>query len=221
MNTTNQSKHRRHFAYTMVIACASLSLLTTQRSAFAQVGGIQGTGNPGGAPVPTIPVQPPSERGVGRALQGVLQGQDAGTAIRNGLGEAAQSAVETPGQTQLRDRQNSTNAPYGNQPPRNQIGQPVTGNIPAGTVWQQDAQGRPYYRNGAGQVVYGNQNGPTTQVQSGDQYSAAKPIVGGDSVSAELAQLRHDLATLKAEVQTMKATLTELMKTTRNLKSEN
>ncbi len=202
----------------MVIAIASLSWLGANRLVLAQVGGNGGATSAVAPPTQTPSVQSPTERGAGRALQGMLQGQDAGNAIRGGLGEAAQSAVETQGQTQLRDRQQNANT---TQPPRSQIGQPMTRNAPNGTLWQQDPQGRAYYRDNAGRAVYGAPSTPSTQTAPENQYSASKPAIENESVKTELTQLRRELTSLQEEVRTMKKALTELMKSRPEANSEN
>jgi len=112
--------------------------------------GLQGNLNQG-IPVQGGIVQDPTQRGFNRAVQGVLQGGTAGQAIREGLNEGVQSAVETPQQTWQRDQfQNGVQL---------QSGQQVQGST-TGQVWQRDSQGRMFYTNNQGQLVYSNQTQP-------------------------------------------------------------
>lgn len=87
--------------------------------------------------------QSATERGLNRALQGKLQGQSAEDAIRSGLGEAAQSSLESPQQTRQRDQATQL---------RNQQLQQGA----SGQTWYRDAQGRFYYQDSAGRNVYSN-----------------------------------------------------------------
>lgn len=97
--------------------------------------------------------QSATERGVNRAIQGALQGQTPSDAVRSGLGEAAQSASETPQQTFQRDQA---------QQFRNQQS---LQNVAPGQTWQQDSQGRFFYQDAYGRTVYRNsiQQGQTQQ----------------------------------------------------------
>lgn len=98
--------------------------------------------------------QSATERGVNRAIQGTIQGQSPRDAIRSGLGEAAQSAVETPRQTMLRDQ----NQAFQQGPFQQGPFQQGRGTFPpAGQNWQRDAQGRFYYQDDSGRTIYRDQ----------------------------------------------------------------
>ncbi|KAA5538772.1 PDZ domain-containing protein [Roseiconus nitratireducens] len=132
-----RSRIFRSIAIPVVLTISGGALAGTAQ---AQVGGLGETNDLGRA----------VERGVNETLRGTIGGQSPQNAIRGGINESLQSAVETPSQTQFRDQQR-----YYNQ----QYGAPTTGQ-----TWQQDTAGRLYYRDGSGQRVYASgQTGTTNQ----------------------------------------------------------
>ncbi|MBB3209181.1 C-terminal processing protease CtpA/Prc [Rhodopirellula rubra] len=155
------------------IAAASLSISAVPSHAqdigkaiADSITGGANTGSPTAQAVPPVgsaPAQSAVDRGVNRAMQGALQGQSPRDAIRTGLGEAAQSAVETPMQTQNRDQLQQFQ-----QLQNQQLQQGVPGSQPM----QLDSQGRAYYRDASGQPVYASQNGQVTAQQN--QYYGAQ-----------------------------------------------
>ncbi|MDZ4847685.1 MAG: PDZ domain-containing protein [Pirellulaceae bacterium] len=94
----------------------------------------------------TASPQSPVDRGINRAVQGVLRGQAPAEALRSGTKEAVQSNLETPQQRMLRDQATQTTS--------RQLGS----GAPNGQPWQFDSQGKAYYRDGNGQLIYANMN---------------------------------------------------------------
>lgn len=164
----NQTKMKRSFIATV----AAIGLTATSSLATAQTA--QDVGDVGSAAKQAVDqatqqaTGSATERGLNRAAQGLLQGQAPRDAVRSGLGEAAQSSLETPQQTY--NREMSTQV-LRNQQLRNQsFGQ----NVPAGQVIQRDAQGRLFYRDQSGNIVYGNSLAQSTlrADRFGAQYDA-------------------------------------------------
>ncbi len=142
--------------------------------------------------------QSASERGISRAVQGTLQGQSPGDAIRSGLGEAAQSSVETPQQTMQRDqnRQLQNQQAWQNQQPL-----PAT---PTGQPWQRDEQGRLYYQDASGQRVYSGRVYPS---------QSQHPTLPSDSLEEQIQQLRAQVEKLTSEVAALKSQVGQLKNT--------
>lgn len=128
-------------------ACAVAFGVST--TAHAQEGSIQSEGAPQITERlnPGIGTKPGGalERGLNETIRSGVQGGNLGDAVRRGVGEAAQSSIESPQQTLQRDQQLRTQQQL-------QMNQRA-GIGTSGTIYQ-DAQGRSFYMDQQGRQVF-------------------------------------------------------------------
>ena len=107
------------------------------------------------------------ERGVRRTGQGLLQGQGVGDAVQQGFREGAQSALETPSQTQSRDFNQQQPGTFPNQQFQGQQFQApqFRGQAQAPYAGQQTIRPQ-YYRDPNGQLFYFNSQGARVYTQN-------------------------------------------------------
>lgn len=121
----------------------------------------------------------PISRGLERTTRGLGQGESVGDAFRGGIREGGQTAIETPAQTQLRDRRAMQQG--GDLPDVRRTERQGT-SVP----FYQDEAGRTFYLNAQGQRIYANQPIGTFQEQTypGDSISRSPQPATGSNFSA-------------------------------------